>query len=132
MSVEVPFAEGSYIIEKGYLVTPRYRAVELTDGILEVQKDPRGVRVLHGRAFVLNRLMVALLEEETDLDLLLDLGEGFRYWLRNPNIQAGKVFETRTRSLLHFSPTRPLEPISDGNYLKIRENRLQLHFPDGD
>jgi len=120
----VPFAEGTYIIERAYLITPLERAVELTDGYLEVVKDPLGDRVMHGRALVRNAAMVSLLEDEETFDLLLDLGEGFRYRLVQPVLQAGKVFEPATRSLIHFSPTGPLQVLADEDFERLRA-RLQ-------
>ncbi|SMC26912.1 hypothetical protein SAMN02746041_02809 [Desulfacinum hydrothermale DSM 13146] len=121
----IPFAEGSYIIERAYLVTPLERAVELTEGLLEVTRDALDDRVMQGRAYVQNSHMVRLLEDEETFDLVMDLGEGFRYRLVAPHLQAGKVFEPTTRSLVHFSPTGPLQSLSDPDYDRLCR-RLQL------
>lgn len=116
MISSIPFREGTYLIEAAYLITPQKRTLELTEGILEVYKDTLGTKYLRGRAFVHNTLMVALLEEEESLDLILDLGLGFRYRIPQPRLQAGKVFEPRTRSIMHFAPSAGLVPLADADY----------------
>ena len=116
MTYRIPFKEGSYIIDDAYFVTPRKRSVQLVEGILEVYRDGAGTKHLRGRAFVNNSLMVALLEDEDSLDLVLDLGPGFRYRLPQPLIQAGKVFEPRTWSIVHFAPSKDLLTVPDPDY----------------
>ncbi|ROR01769.1 hypothetical protein [Desulfosoma caldarium] len=116
MAQSIPFREGTYIIEAAYLMTPLKRSLELTEGVLEVYKDTLGTKHLRGRAFVRNTLMVALLEDEESLDLILDLGLGFRYRMPQPILQAGKVFDPRTCSIVHFAPSTGLVPLADADY----------------
>lgn len=116
MASHIPFKEGSYIIEDAYLVTPLKRSVHLTEGVLEVYRDGAGEKHMRGRAFVNNALMVALLEDEESMDLVLDLGPGFRYRLPQPLLQAGKVFEPRTCSIVHFAPSENLLALPDPDY----------------
>lgn len=131
MPLHIPFKEGAYIIEHAYLVTPLRRSVGLTDGVLEVYKDPAGEKHLRGRAFVNNALMVALLENEESLDLLMDLGPGFRYRLPHPVLQAGKVFEPRTWSIVHFAPSQDLVPLTDDDYEQLKTGLTILRPDDG-
>ena len=131
MPHRVPFKEGAYIIDQAYLVTPRNRSVPLTEGVLEVYKDPAGEKHVRGRAFVNNALMVALLEDEESLDLLMDLGPGFRYRLPHPILQAGKVFEPHTWSIVHFAPSQDLVPLTDPDYEKITAGLAVLRPGDG-
>lgn len=131
MSHRIPFKEGAYLIDHAYLVTPLERSVPLTQGVLEVYKDPAGVKHLRGRAFVNNALMVALLEDEESLDLLMDLGPGFRYRLPRPILQAGKVFEPRTWSIVHFAPSQDLVPLTDPDYERATARLTVLGPGDG-
>lgn len=131
MIPSIPFREGTYLIEAAYLITPLKRTLELTEGILEVYKDARGTKHLRGRAFVHNTLMVALLEEEESLDLILDLGLGFRYRIPEPRLQAGKVFAPRTRSIIHFAPSTALVPLGDGDYEALLSTLTWLSPEDG-
>ncbi|MEJ5347577.1 MAG: hypothetical protein WHS46_02660 [Desulfosoma sp.] len=131
MAVSIPFREGTYLIEDSYLVTPLNRSVRLTEGILEVYNDAVGQKHLRGRAFVHNVLLVALLEDEESLDLILDLGHGFRYRLPQPVLQAGKIFEPRTSSLVHFAPSVDLLPLTDTDYDTLLSSLKVLQPEDG-
>ncbi len=130
MALTIPFREGTYLVEDAYLVTPLNRSVKLTEGILEVSKDALGQKHLRGRAFVHNILMVALLEDEESLDLILDLGLGFRYRVPQPILQAGKIFEPRTSSLVHFAPSTDLRPLTDTDYDRLLSSLKVLHPED--
>lgn len=127
----IPFKEGAYLIDRAYLVTPLKRSVSLAEGVLEVYRDSTGEKHLRGQAFVNNALMVALLEDEESLDLLMDLGPGFRYRLPRPLLQAGKVFEPRTWSIVHFAPSQDLVPLTDPDYEKITAGLTVLGPGDG-
>jgi len=107
----IPFAEGEYLVEQAMLVTAGHSAVMVEDVIVEVYSDQRGQRYLNGRGRVRNILMVELLEDSDDLDLLLDFGEEFKYLLRKPNLQAGKVFSPDVKSVLQFTPKNPWQKV---------------------
>ena len=51
------------------------------------------------------------LAQSDDLDLLLDFGDDFKFLLKEPNLQAGKVFAPDARSVLQFFPKTPWEQI---------------------
>ena len=54
-----------------------------------------------------NLLVVDLLEDGDRLDILLDLGGDFKYYLESPQISAGKLFVPDVKSTLQFAPTKP-------------------------
>ena len=100
----IPFADGEYLVEQVLLFTADYSAVEVEDVIVEIYSDRQGLRYLNGRGRVRNTLMVELLDDNDDLDLLLDFGDEFKYLLKEPNLQGGKVFSPEVKSVLRFTP----------------------------
>jgi hypothetical protein len=107
----IPFADGEYSVEQALLVARDDKAVEVENAIVEIYSDRRGLRYLSGRGRIRNILMVELLDGSDDLDLLLDFGEEFKYILKEPNLQAGKVFSPEVKSALQFTPTNPWRQI---------------------
>ena len=107
----IPFGDGEYLVEQALLLAGEDRAVSVENVIVEVYSDQRGRRYLRGRGRVRNILMVELLENSEDLDLLLDFGEEFKFILKVPNLQAGKVFSPDVKSALQFTPTIPWHQI---------------------
>jgi hypothetical protein len=100
-------------------------AVSVENVIVEVYSDQRGQRYLRGRGRVRNILMVELLEDSDDLDLLLDFGEEFKFLLKVPNLQVGKVFSPDVKSALHFIPKIPGHRIQQAEFGDIMS---RLHF----
>jgi len=112
----IPFAEGRYLAERAVLIADDAAAgVELADTIIEVSEG-RGGRRLQGRGRARNALLVQLLDENEDLDLLLDLGGEFKYRLRQPKIQGGKVFSPGTASFIQFLPSEPWEQVPEEDF----------------
>ena len=112
----IPFIEGEYLVEQALLVSGEDRAVSVEDVIVEVYSDQRGQRYLRGRGRVRNILMVELLEDSDDLDLLLDFGEEFKFLLKVPNLQVGKVFSPDVKSALKFTPQIPWHQIQQTEF----------------
>jgi hypothetical protein len=112
----IPFTEGEYLVEQALLVAGEDRAVSVEDVIVEVYSDRRGQRYLRGRGRVRNILMVELLEDTDDLDLLLDFGEEFKFLLKVPNLQVGKVFSPDVKSSLQFTPKIPWHQIQQTEF----------------
>jgi len=112
----IPFTEGEYLVEQALLVAGEDRAVSVEDVIVEVYSDRRGQRYLRGRGRVRNILMVELLEDTDDLDLLLDFGEEFKFLLKVPNLQVGKVFSPDVKSALQFTPKIPWRQIQQTEF----------------
>ena len=115
----IPFTEGEYLVEQALLVAGEDRAVSVEDVIVEVYSDQRGQRYLRGRGRVRNILMVELLEYTDDLDLLLDFGEEFKFLLKIPNLQVGKVFSPDVKSALQFTPKIPWHQIQQTEFVDI-------------
>ena len=107
----IPFEEGAYWVDQAYIVAAGGNAVALEQPYIEVVQNPSGQRSLIGRGLVFNLLVVELLEDSDELDVLLDMGGDFKYRLRQPQINAGKVFAADTKSSLQFTPVEPWQPL---------------------
>ena len=112
----IPFEEGEYWVEQAYILSPGGAAVALEQPYLEVAQTTSGQRHLVGKGLVMNLLVVELLEDSDELDVLLDLGGAFKYYLAQPRISAGKVFSADTKSTLQFSPNEPWEQLDEETF----------------
>ncbi|MCX7822356.1 MAG: hypothetical protein N2260_02790 [Syntrophobacterales bacterium] len=111
---------GTYIIEEAYVVTadrPR-SGIALRDAFLDVEKEGNRT-IVHGRATVHNLSLVQLLEDYERLDMVINMGEGFKFYLREPIIQAGKVFSPKVESTMRFIPTDSFDPMTEEEYLEL-------------
>ena len=115
----IPFEDGRYHVENAFLITADRAAVELEKAYIEIFTGRTGKRWLKGGSLVQNSLMVELLEENDSLDILLNLNSEFKFILRNPDIQAGKVFAPDVKSSLKFMPTVPWEPLTPEEFSEI-------------
>jgi hypothetical protein len=122
----IPFVDGEYLVEQAYLVASDHKAVALEHAVIEVVSDRRGQRHLRGSGRVMNNRMIELLEDHDELDVVLDLGDEFKYRLKNPNIQAGKVFAPNTRSTLRFSPQSPWGKLSLNDYDRLTRGLILI------
>jgi hypothetical protein len=111
----IPFAEGRYLAERAVLLADEETAMEIEEAIIEVSEG-RGGRRLQGRGRVRNALLVRLLDEGDDVDLLLDLGGEFKYRLRRPDIQGGKVFTPGIKSFIQFRPRQPWVQVPEAEF----------------
>jgi hypothetical protein len=118
MSDWIPFENATYLVNQAFLVGDDNTAALLEKTSIEVYSGRDGRKHMKGSGLVQNMLVVDLLEENDDLDLLLDLGENFKYLMRKPNITAGKVFSPNVKSFLQFDPVAPWEPISELEFTK--------------
>jgi len=121
----VPFGEGEYLAEQTFMVTDSDHAIAVDNVVIEVYADARGQRYLRGRGRLHNILMVALLEDSDDLDLLLDFGDEFKFLLKKPTLQTGKVFSPDVRSTLHFIPQTPWRQLAPDEFAD-RMSRLRI------
>lgn len=124
----VPFGEGEYLAEQALMVAANDNAVAVDDVVIEVYADAHGQRYLKGRGRIHNILMVELLEDSDDLDLLLDFGGEFKFLLKEPSLQAGKVFSPDARSALQFIPQSPWRQLPPDEFTD-RVSRLRLLNP---
>ncbi len=125
MSQTVPFEEGSYLAERAFLVAPDDAAVVIDEVVINVFYDNRRNRLMNGAGFIENYLLVQMHEESDEIDLLLDMGGEFKYSLKKPILQSGKVFTPGVKASLKFTPTRPLEPIPEPEF-DARVDRLKF------
>jgi hypothetical protein len=107
----IPFAEGEYLVEQAFLSTSDGSATALENTIIEVYSDRQGNRYLKGHSRVRNLHMVELLEDSDDLDIVLDFGDEYKYLLKQPALQSGKVFSPDAKSTLWFTPNSPWHQI---------------------
>jgi len=112
----IPFADGEYLVDRACLVSASQTAVALERVVIEVYSDRQGRRQLKGTGRVRNILIVELLEDNDELDLLLDFGEEFKYHLKSPELQAGKVFAPDVKSALQFTPAGPWQQIPQNEF----------------
>ena len=125
MTQWIPFTEGEYLVDQAYLLAADDSAAALENVIVEVYSDRRGIRHLKGHCRVRNMLMIELLEDNDDLDLLLDFGDEFKYRLKAPELNAGKVFSPSAKSTLWFAPSIPWEQIPEKDFVEL-VSRLHL------
>ena len=112
----IPFQEGEYAVEQAFIVTPEDRAMVVENAYIEVFQGAGGLRQLKGGGRIRNTQLVELLEDSDDLDLVLDLGDEFKYRLKKPNLQSGKFFAPDAKSTLHFRPATPWEQIPQADF----------------
>ena len=121
----IPFAEGEYLVNQAFLVAPDGSAAALENTIIEVYLNRQGQRYLKGRSRIRNMVIIELLEENDDLDLVLDFGEEFKYCLKQPELQAGKVFAPDAKSTFWFTPISSREQIPPNEFEELL-SRLKL------
>jgi hypothetical protein len=121
----IPFAEGEFLVDEALLVADNRNAVLVENAIIEVYSGPPGQRNLRGRGRIRNTLMIELLEDSDDLDMLLDFGDEYKYLLKVPNLQSGKVLSPEVKSVLQFTPRTPWQQIPQDEYNSLL-SRLRI------
>ena len=121
----IPFVEGEYAVEQAFVIAPDDRAAMIENAYIEVFVTQQGQRHLKGGGRIRNVLLVELLEECDDLDLILDLGDEFKYRLQKPELQSGKFFVPDANSSLQFRPTAPWVQIPQSEFERLK-SRLRL------
>ncbi len=124
----IPFVEGEYAVEQAFIIAPDQRAVAVEDAVIEIYAAPQGQRNLKGSGRVRNILMVELLEDHNDLDLILNLGDEFKYRLVKPELRSGKFFAPDAKSTIHFRPAAPWEQIPQADFEQLM-TRLEIIDP---
>ncbi|MCJ7540020.1 MAG: hypothetical protein MUO88_10205, partial [Desulfobacterales bacterium] len=119
MSDWITFENATYLVEQAFLVADDNTAALLEKTSIEVYTGRDGKKRLKGSGLVQNMLLVELLEENDDLDLILDLGENFKYLMKTPRITGGKVFSPNTKSFIQFDPIAPWKQISESEFTKL-------------
>ena len=103
----IPFEDATYLVEKAFILAADKTAAVLEKATITVYTGKGGKKRISGSGRIHNVLLVQLLEDHEDVDLVLDLGDEFKYYLTSPDIGAGKVFAPDTQSSIQFSPTSP-------------------------
>jgi hypothetical protein len=116
MSNWIPILEGEYAVEQAFIVAPDDRAIAVENAVIEIFQGPGGQRQLKGSGRIRNIHLVELLEDYDDLDIILDLGDEFKYRLKKPALQSGKFFAPDAKSTLHFRPATPWEQIPQADF----------------
>jgi hypothetical protein len=124
----IPFVEGEYAVEQAFIIAADERAVAVEDAVIEIYAAPQGQRNLKGSGRIRNILMVELLEDHDDLDLILDLGDEFKYRLVKPELRSGKFFAPDAKSTIHFRPAAPWEQIPQADFEQLM-TRLEIIDP---
>jgi hypothetical protein len=114
----IPFEEGKYLAERALLVSAD-QGIELENTVIEISEDRQKRRRLRGRGRLEPALMVNLLDEGDELDLLLDFGGEFKYRMRGPEIQSGKVFTPGVKSVIRFFPQQPWEQVPEAEFSSL-------------
>ena len=121
----IPFEDGRYHVEEAFLIAADHTAVLMEKAYIEIYTGRTGKRWLKGGSLVQNLKMIDLLEVSDTLDILLNLSPEFKFILRKPSIQAGKVFAPDVKSSLKFMPAVPWEPVSAEEF-EVICSRLKL------
>ena len=125
MASWIPFVEGEYIVEQAFIIAPDDRAVAVENAVIEVYAAPGGGRQLKGSGRLRNILLVELLEDHDELELILDLGDEFKYRLIKPELRSGKFFSPDAKSTLKFRPSAPWEQIAQADFEELM-SRLRI------
>ena len=125
MSDWIPFEDATYQVEQAFVVAADKDAVVLEQTLVTVYTGKGGKKYLSGTGLISNILLVELLEESDDLDMILDLGGEYKYFLKTPKMSAGKVFSPDIKSSLQFSPTTPWQQIPKPDF-DVLISRLKL------
>lgn len=131
MTEWVPFADGEYLVERAFLVAPDGSAVPVTQSVIDVFTDAHGRRQLRGWGNIRNVLLVELLDDHDAIDLLLDLGQEFKYRLPTPELKAGKVFSPDVVSTLQFAPHTAWEQVAQDEFETLIAHLTILSLPSG-
>jgi hypothetical protein len=112
----IPFEDATYLVEKAFILAADKTAAVLEQAIITVYTGKGGKKRISGSGRIHNIFLVELLEDHEDVDLILDLGGEFKYYLTSPDIGAGKVFAPDTQSSIQFSPTSPWRQMPEAEF----------------
>jgi hypothetical protein len=116
MSDWIPFEDATYLVEHAFVLAADKTAAVLEQTTITVYTGKGGKKRVSGTGRIHNILLVQLLEDHDDVDLILDLGSEFKYYMTSPEITGGKVFSPDTQSSVQFSPTSPWRKIPEAEF----------------
>ena len=120
MSEWITFENATYHVEQAFIVADDKTATALDQTIVTVYTGADGKKQLNGTGIVQNIHMVELMEDNEDLDMVLDFGGEFKYYMKTPEIAAGKVFSPTVRSHLRFVPVTPWRRIEESEFERLK------------
>jgi hypothetical protein len=115
----IDLPEGLYEVDQAYLVDASRNRLSLRNVAFEIWLDKKGRKQLRGRGLINNFNFSEMLEDSEEVDLVLRFFDDYFLWLKEPVIQAGKVFEPATESSCIFSVGESISPVSQEQYLKL-------------
>ena len=116
MSNWIPFEDATYLVERAFILAADKTAAVLEQTFITIYTGKGGKKGFSGTGRIRNIFIVQLLEDHDEVDLILDLGGEFKYYLSSPNITGGKVFSPDTQSSIQFSPTSPWRQMSEAEF----------------
>lgn len=115
----IDLPEGLYEVDQAYLVDGSSNRLSLRNVTFEIWLDKKGQKQLRGRGLINNFHFSQMLEDSEDVDLVLRFFDDYFLWLKEPVIQAGKVFEPATESSCIFSVGESVSPVSQEQFLEL-------------
>ncbi len=119
MEQHIPFQKGQYLTEKAFLTAGDDSAVLFEDAVIEVYLTADGKRRVRGSGLIRPFLMVQLMEEKEEIDLMIDLGGAFKFVMKDPVLQSGKVFSPDVVATVLFYPSRPWVQMDEGEFEEL-------------
>ena len=115
----IDLPEGLYEVDQAYLVDGSSNRLSLRNVTFEIWLDKKGQKQLRGRGLINNFHFSQMLEDSEDVDLVLRFFDDYFLWLKEPVIQAGKVFEPTTESSCIFSVGESVSSVSQEQFLEL-------------
>ena len=115
----IDLPEGLYEVDQAYLVDGSSNRLSLRNVTFEIWLDKKGQKQLRGRGLINNFHFCQMLEDSEDVDLVLRFFDDYFLWLKEPVIQAGKVFEPTTESSCIFSVCESVSSVSQEQFLEL-------------
>jgi hypothetical protein len=112
----ITFEEGEYLAERAALFVPNQNAIGLEEIVVTVTENADGIRQMTGRCRIRNILLVDMMEEHDRIDLALDMGGTFKFFIEDPLIRAGKVFSPDVTSSIQFIPQSPGRRVPESEF----------------
>ncbi len=108
---------GDYRVAAAYLVSPQTRrATPVSDAVIHIADGNGHSGRISGWGQVCTAHMIDMLEDSEQLDLIIDMGAGYRFVMYDPEIRAGKNFQADTVSTFHFQPTHLMHSLNKDEY----------------
>lgn len=115
----IDLPEGLYEVDQAYLVDAGRNRLSLRNVTFEIWLDKKGRKQLRGRGLINIFNFSEMLEDCEDVDLVLRFFDDYFLWLKEPAIQAGKVFEPTTESSCIFTVGESISQVSQEQFLDL-------------